>query len=94
VNDIEVRDNPARHQYELLVDGEVRGLAAYRESAGVLTVTHSEVDPSLRGQGMGNELAQRTLDQLRDRGVKVVPACPFFAHYVTEHHEYDELIAR
>lgn len=92
VSEIKVQDNPGRHQFELLVDGEVAGLAAYRESDGVVTVTHSEVNPRFRGQGLANELARRTLDQLRERGVKVVPLCPFFAHYVSEHHEYDDLI--
>jgi predicted GNAT family acetyltransferase len=93
VSEIDVRDNPARRRYELFVDGELSGLADYRERDGVVTVVHSEVDRAHRGQGLGNELAQRTLDQLRARGVKVVPACPFFARYVSEHHEYDDLIA-
>lgn len=92
VSDIEVQDNPGGHQFELLVDGELAGLAAYRERDGVVTVTHSEVDRRFRGRGLANELARRTLDQLRERGVTVVPMCPFFAHYVSEHHEYDDLI--
>jgi len=92
VSDIEVRDNPARFQFELLVDGEQAGLASYRVRDGVVVITHSEVDRSFRGQGLANELARRTLDQLRERGVKVVPVCPFFAHYVSEHPEYDDII--
>jgi uncharacterized protein len=92
VSDIDVRDNPERHRFELLVDGEVGGLADYRLRPGVVVVVHSEVDRRFRGQGLGNELARRTLDQLRERAVKVVPACPFFARYVSEHPEYDDLI--
>ena len=92
MSDIDVRDNPDQHRFELLIDGKLEGLAAYRVHDGVVTVTHSEVDPELRGRGLGNELARRTLDQLRGRGVKVVPACPFFAAYAGEHHEYDDLV--
>jgi uncharacterized protein len=92
VSDIDVRDNPERHRFELLVDGEVGGLADYLLRPGVVVVVHSEVDRKFRGQGLGNELARRTLDQLRERAVKVVPACPFFARYVSEHPEYDDLI--
>ena len=93
MSDVEVQDNPERHRFELLVDGEVGGLASYRMRADAVVVTHSEVDPRLRGQGMGAELARRTLDQLRERGVKVVPACPFFAEYIERHPEYDDLVA-
>ncbi len=92
MSDIEVRDNPGRHRFELFVDGAAAGLADYRERDGVVTVVHSEVDRAHRGQGLGGELVRGTLDQLRTRGVKVMPACPFFARYVREHHEYDDII--
>jgi predicted GNAT family acetyltransferase len=93
VSDIVVQDNPARHRFELLVDGEPGGLADYRVRDGLVIITHSQVDGKYRGQGLGNELARRTLDQLRERGATVVPACAFFAHYVSEHHEYDDILA-
>jgi predicted GNAT family acetyltransferase len=93
VSVIEVQDDPSRHRFELLVDGAPAGLAAYRvQDDGIVVVTHSEVDGRFRGQGLGSELARRTLDQLRQRGAKVEPACPFFARYVGEHHEYDDII--
>ncbi len=90
--DLTVRDNPDRHRFELLTDGEVAGLAAYRVRDGVTVITHSEVDPRFRGQGLGSELARRTLDLLRDHRARVVPACPFFGRYVAEHPEYADLI--
>jgi predicted GNAT family acetyltransferase len=92
VSEIEVRDNPAEHRFELLVDGAVAGLAVYRLRADAVVITHSEVDRQFRGQGLGNELAQRTLDLLRSRGDKVVPVCPFFARYVAEHPTYDDIV--
>ncbi len=36
-----------------------------------MVITHSEVDRKFRGQGLGNELARRTLDLLRERGAEV-----------------------
>ncbi|MFI5937199.1 GNAT family N-acetyltransferase [Actinoplanes sp. NPDC051494] len=90
--DVTVQDNPERRRFELLVDGEVAGFADYRVRDGILVIVHSEVDPARRGQGLGNVLAEQTLDTLRERGEKIVPACPFFAHYVSEHHEYDAML--
>jgi predicted GNAT family acetyltransferase len=92
VSDIEVRDNPETHRFELLVDGEVAGMAAYRLRESAVIVTHSEVDRRFRGQGLANELARRTLDQIRERDLRVVPLCPFFARYVGEHPEYDDIV--
>ncbi len=91
--DLTLRDNPDQHRFELLTDGAVAGLAAYRVRDGVTVITHSEVDPRFRGQGLGSELARRTLDLLRDHRARVVPSCPFFSRYVAEHPEYADLIA-
>ncbi|HET6482838.1 MAG TPA: GNAT family N-acetyltransferase [Actinoplanes sp.] len=92
MGEVEVRDNPAEKRFELLIGDEEAGFAAYRIRDGVVVVTHSEINQRFRGQGLGNELARRTLDQLRERGAKVYPACPFFAKYVSEHPEYDDII--
>ncbi|GAA0574550.1 GNAT family N-acetyltransferase [Paractinoplanes ferrugineus] len=92
MSEIEVHDNPELNRFELLVDGAMAGLAAYRRRDDAIVVTHSEVDREFRGQGLGNELAQRTLDLIRSRGEKVVPVCPFFAKYVAEHPDYDDIV--
>jgi predicted GNAT family acetyltransferase len=88
----DVRDDPEQRRFVLLLDGEPAGRADYRVRDGLTVITHSEVDPRFRGQGLGSELARRTLDLLRGQGARVVPSCPFFAGYVAEHPEYDDLI--
>jgi len=92
VSDIEVQDNAGQHRFEVLVDGELAGKAVYQSRPGAIIVTHSEVDPRFRGQGLANELAKQTLDQIRGRDLKVVPLCPFFAHYVEQHPEYLDMV--
>jgi predicted GNAT family acetyltransferase len=34
------------------------------------------------------------LDDIRSRGLKVVPLCPFVAAYIRRHPEYEDLVAR
>jgi predicted GNAT family acetyltransferase len=92
--DVTVQDNPARHRFEILLDGEIGGFADYRQREGAVVVVHSEVDRAHRGKGLGGILAQRTLDSLRERGEKVVPACPFFAKYVADHPEYADIVVQ
>ncbi|MFC7533625.1 GNAT family N-acetyltransferase [Actinoplanes sp. GCM10030250] len=94
MSDYVVQDNAAEHRFELIVDGEVGALASYRERDGALVIMHTETAPEMRGRGLAGELARQTLDQLRDRGSRVVPSCPFFSHYIAEHPEYADLVAR
>ena len=90
--DVSVKDSPEQHRFQVVVDGRTRGFAAYRQREGAIVITHSEVDPALRGQGVGQELARRTLDLVRERGDRVVAQCPFFARYIAEHPEYADLV--
>jgi uncharacterized protein len=92
MSDVDVRDNPAEKRFEMRIGDDVAGFAAYRVRDGVTVVTHSEVNRRFRGQGLGNVLAERTLGLLREQGARVYPACPFFAKYVSEHPEYDDII--
>jgi predicted GNAT family acetyltransferase len=90
--DATVQDNPDRSRFEIIVDGAVGGFANYRVRDGLVIVTHSQVDPKYQGHGIGGQLARQTLDMLRERGARVVPACPFFADYVVKHREYDDIL--
>lgn len=88
-----VQDNPARRRFEVLVDGKLGGFAQYRVRDGAVVMTHTEIDPVHRGTGVGEQLARATLDQLRERGERVVPQCPFFARFVEANPQYADLVA-
>jgi predicted GNAT family acetyltransferase len=89
----EVRHAPERSRYELHVDGELLGIADYRERDGVVLLPHTEIDAAHRGQGLGDVLVEGALADLRARGRKIVPACWFVADYVERHAEHADLVA-
>jgi len=89
---MEVRDNPDKQQFELIVEGHT-ALAAYRLKPGVITFTHTEVPKELGGRGIGSLLAKGALDQVRARGLKVVPLCPFIKAYIEKNAAYQDLLA-
>ena len=82
---IEVRDNPERSRYEVLLDGEVAGFAQYRLRNGRITMFHTEIEPGHEGHGLGGELARQALDDVRSRGLALEPRCPFIAGYIRRH---------
>jgi uncharacterized protein len=92
--DAEVVDRPEKSRYELRLDGRLIGLAAYRRREGRISFTHTEVDPSCEGRGFGSRLAAAALEDARRQGLRVLPLCPFVAHYVETHPEYQDLVRR
>jgi len=87
-----VRDNPALGRFELDADGET-AIANYRLTPGVITFTHTEVSPALRGRGIGSALVRGALEAARARGLKVVARCAFVSAYLARHPEFADLIA-
>lgn len=47
------------------------------EDENVMIIEHTEVDESLRGQGIGRKLQESLVDYVRMNNIKVVPICPF-----------------
>lgn len=68
------------------------GELAYRRHAGTVDLFHTEVEPSQRNRGLGELLVRSALDDLRSRGDRVVPSCPFVAAFVRRHPEYEDLL--
>jgi predicted GNAT family acetyltransferase len=90
---VTVSDRPNELRYEIEVDGEVAGFLMYRVEPGVLELVHTDVDPKWEGKGVGAALVQGALDDVRARGLKVRPFCPFVAAYIRRHPEYQDLVA-
>ncbi|MDQ0758872.1 GNAT family N-acetyltransferase [Streptomyces canus] len=81
----------ARHRYEILVDGRRAGLAAYRDRGAQRVFFHTEVDDAFAGQGLGAELVQAALADVRESGKRVVPVCPYVAKFLKRHGEFADI---
>lgn len=89
---MKVVDNPDRRRFEIdLGDGEF-AFAEYTLPAGKIMFTHTEVPPSHEGRGIGTILIEAGLAAARERGLKVIPICPFFAAYMQKHAEVQDLL--
>ena len=89
----EVRQNSEASRYEILQDGRVVGIAEYLDRGEVLVFHHTEIDAPLRGDGLGAELVQAALDDVRAQGRRIVPTCWYVAEFVADHPAYSDLLA-
>lgn len=84
---------PEHSRYEIHLDGRRVGLADYVERERVIVITHTEVLPDLNGRGLGGRLTEGMLRDLRRRGLKVIPRCPFTAAWIDGNPGYADLLA-
>lgn len=88
-----IQNNTEQSRYELLVGEEaVAGVVEYREKDDLVELTHTEVDQSYEGEGLGSQLARAVLDNLRNEGRAVIPSCTFLNGYLKRHPEYADLV--
>lgn len=88
---VSVVDAPERQRFEAVLDDHLVGFAAYQKTVELIVFTHTEVDPSLEGQGVGGALVRHALEHARDLGLQVLPICPFVEAWMHRHPEYADL---
>ena len=91
--DITVVDVPERGRFEIRDGERVVGLASYHVDGDVMTLPHTEVDPSRSGRGLGTQLVRGVLTTARERGLHVLPYCSFIRKYLHDHPEDIDLVA-
>lgn len=88
---VTVTDNPSAQRFEAVVEGQT-AFAEYRLIRGAIMFTHTEVPEALGGRGIGSALIRAGLKAARERELKVMPVCPFFAAWFGKHPEERDLL--
>jgi predicted GNAT family acetyltransferase len=89
---LRVRDDADWGRYVGEIEGTVVASAFYKVRATTWILIHTEVDEGHSGQGIGSAVARFALDDVRAKGGRVVPICPFVAAFIKRHPEYQDLI--
>ncbi len=92
MTDVRVDNNLEQHRYEARVSEELAGFVSYQLASDLVVLTHTEVDPSFEGQGIGGALARAAMDDVRERGVKALVICPFITGWIRRHRDYTDLL--
>ena len=87
-----VNDNHALHRYEITADGELAGFTVYELRPEIIAFMHTEVDDAWAGHGLASILVRCTLDDVRSRGLAVLPYCPFVRSWLERHDDYVDLV--
>lgn len=75
-----------------LGNGEGRSVLEYRLVDNRMDIYHTEVPPSLRGQGVAQKLAHAALEWAQEEGFTVIPTCSYIAAYIQRNQQYQSLL--
>lgn len=88
-----VTENRHHNRFELKT-GDKLSIVDYQQvDDETLALTHTEVDPSLEGQGVGSHLVLGVLEFAERSNLKIVPLCPFIAVYIKRHPDWNRVVS-
>jgi predicted GNAT family acetyltransferase len=91
-DDSDVVHDTDQSRYEIYDGSALAGFAEYTHEDGVVTFTHTEIEPAFEGKGLASRLIKAALDDVRRSDLRAVPVCPFVAAFVRHHSEYRDLV--
>ena len=75
---IEREELNGTHEFVLRIEGERLGFLEFtRPEVGLMRIEYVEVDPGLRGKGLGHQLVGKAVAFAKDNELKVVPICSY-----------------
>lgn len=93
--DIVHEEHGHRGSFYLERDGERLAKMTYsRANASLVIIDHTEVSPELKGQGVGRQLLEATVEWARRTGTKLLSTCSFAsAQFAQEPDVYRDVLA-
>lgn len=88
----DVRHNKEQQRYEILVDDNVAGYAAYVDDSEnkVRDFNHTVVEDDYRGQGLSKPLIQFALEDTQEFGYTVIPSCSAVAGFIKKNPQFQD----
>lgn len=90
--DIELVNNEAIHNFELMVDGH-RSFIDYQVRGEKIYLIHTEVPEALQGRGVAEALVEKAFTYIESKGLKVVPLCAYVQIFLKKHPEWNRIVA-
>lgn len=94
--DIEIKQNEVGHKGKFYVEVNGKQVAEMTYSMAGTTkmiIDHTEVGDELRGTGAGAKMVLAAVNQAREKGLKILPLCPFANAQFKRRPEYHDVLA-
>jgi hypothetical protein len=88
----DILHNPDELRFESNINGSLAVLL-YQRDGQRIALTHTQVPPQARNQGIGSALAKAALDYAAAEQLQVLPLCSFIADYINRNPQYRRLLA-
>jgi predicted GNAT family acetyltransferase len=90
----ELIDNQDENQYEFRIGKHIAKIEYIKTKNNEIYLTHTETPIALEGKGIASALVKEVLEDIKAKGLRLVPLCPFVVSYIQKHPEWRDLVIR
>ncbi len=88
------RNNERERRYELDLGGYIALINYVKLGEGdIIALVHTEVPYEFENQGIGSQIVEKSLTDIKSQGCKVIPSCGFVAAYIRRHPQWSNIVA-
>ena len=89
---IQREETGSKGEFFVEKDGKKLALMTYSKAgADKIIIDHTEVDASLKGQGVAKDLVAEGVKYARENDLKIIPLCPFAKAEFEKHDDYADV---
>ncbi|MEJ5293261.1 MAG: GNAT family N-acetyltransferase [Candidatus Methanosuratincola sp.] len=67
---------------------------AYHIEGSLIFLDSTYTPEEFRGRGVGAKLVEAAISYAKERGLRIVPVCPFALEYFKKHPEHDDILSQ
>jgi len=90
--ELEETDSKGRYFYRPEGTDDEAEITFSRASPTRIIVDHTGVPDTMRGQGIGQRLAEFVVRDVRQKGISIIPLCPFFNALAQRHKDWQDVV--
>lgn len=83
--------NTDDHLFEFYIDDSV-AFIEYKLKGDDIKLIHTKVPIELQGRGIGNALILKTLQEIDQRNLRLIPICPFVKSFLHKNPDWNRLL--
>ena len=92
--EINREESEGKGKFFIEENGKQLALMTYKKSSeDKIIIDHTEVDESIQGEGIGNDLVEAVVKFARQNNFQIVPVCPFAKKVIDETPVFQDVLS-
>lgn len=91
--EVQLRINDNKGAFYIEIEGKQEAMMTFVFAGeDKIIIDHTEVNPGNEGKGFGKKMVLRAVEFAREKGIKIVPLCPFVKSFFDKTSEFRDVL--